>query len=122
MIEVVTNSITVVFLSLGVFFLSIGVIGIIRLPDIYSRLHASTKCDIFGAGLALLGLVVYEGVSFNALKLLVITGLMLTSGLVIGHAVARAARRGGLTPWQEDREELIRLEKEKLLEKFMEEK
>ncbi len=122
MIEIFTNSMAVLFLSVGAFFLSLGVIGIIRLPDIFSQLHASTKCDILGAGLCLIGLIFYEGVSFNALKMIAITFLMVASGLVIGHAVARSARRAGVIPWQIDREEIIRLEKEKLLEEFIKEK
>ncbi|MDO8886899.1 monovalent cation/H(+) antiporter subunit G [Candidatus Oleimmundimicrobium sp.] len=114
MFEVTVNSLVVLFLSTGVFFLWVGIIGIVRLPDVYSRLHAATKCDILGAGLTLTGLVIYEGFSFNALKLLVIAALLLSSSLVIGHAIARAARRTDLVPWHENREEKIMMEKEKL--------
>lgn len=114
MFDVISNSLAVLFLSVGVFFLWVGVIGVIRLPDIYSRLHAATKCDILGAGLALIGLMIYEGLSFNVLKLLLVTLLLLSSSLVVGHVIARAARRIDLVPWQENREEKLLLEKEKL--------
>ncbi|MDP3012915.1 MAG: hypothetical protein Q8M92_01645, partial [Candidatus Subteraquimicrobiales bacterium] len=73
-------------------------------------------------GLAMVGLIFYEGISFNTLKLAAIAFLMVASGLVIGHAVARSARRAGVIPWQIDREEIIRLEKENLLEEFMKQK
>ncbi len=114
MFEVISNSVVVLFLSVGVFFLWVGIVGIIRFPDIYSRLHAATKCDILGAGLVLIGLIIYEGFSFDALKLLAIAALLLSSSLVIGHAIARAARRTDLVFWHENREEKIMLEKEKL--------
>jgi len=114
MFEVVTKSLAVLFLSVGVFFLWVGVVGIIRLPDVYSRLHAATKCDILGAGLTLMGLIIYEGFSFNVLKLIAVALLLLSSSLVTGHAVARAAMRTDLIPWQENREDRLRVEKEKL--------
>jgi len=118
--EVIVRSLVVVFVSVGIFFLWIGIVGIIRLPDIYSRLHASTKCDILGAGLVFTGLVIHEGFSFNGLKMATITLLILGSSLAIGHAVARAARRTGIEPYTENREELIRLERERSIKEAIE--
>ncbi len=82
----------------GVFFL-VGTIGILRLPDFYSRTHAATKCDTIGAGSLLLALAVFNGLEASTWKILALVALVLLNGPTIGHALARAAHRTGLDPW-----------------------
>ena len=66
-LTVIANTISIILTLLGIFFFIVGTVGILRLPDFYCRTHAATKCDTLGAGSILLGVVVYEQFSFDAL-------------------------------------------------------
>jgi multicomponent Na+:H+ antiporter subunit G len=94
------NLLSVALLLLGVLFILGGTVGLIRLPDIYTRAHAAGKCDTVGAGSLLLGLMLHDGVVFEDLKLLLLIGLILVSGPTAAHALARSAYRSGLVPWR----------------------
>jgi len=96
---VVTQALSVTLLLVGVVFLFGGTIGLVRLPDLYSRAHAASKCDSVGAGSILLGLVLHGGVAFGDLKLLLLALLVLVSGPTTAHALARAGYRTGLAIW-----------------------
>lgn len=92
---------TAVALSLvGIFFFLVGTIGVLRLPDFFCRTHAATKCDTLGMGSILVGLAIYERFSFDALKILVLSALVLLSSPTAAHAISRAAFRRGLAPWR----------------------
>lgn len=88
-----------IIVSVGVFFLLVGSIGLIRLPDFYSRAHAVGKSDTLGVMLVVLGLVVHEGVSLNSVKLIMITIFVGLTSPTATHALAKAAFRFGLRPW-----------------------
>ena len=61
-----------IFLAAGVFFLLTGALGIIRLPDVFTRLHAAGMTDTMGAGLILVGLAITTGFSFTTFRLVLI--------------------------------------------------
>jgi multicomponent Na+:H+ antiporter subunit G len=82
----------------GLFFLVVGSIGMLRLPDVFSRAHALSLTDSLGAVFVLAGLAVYEGFSFNLLRILVVLVLVYLLNPVIAHATIRAAYRSGLRP------------------------
>lgn len=82
----------------GLFFLA-GTLGLLRLPDFYSRVHAATKCDTVGAGAILLALAIHVAPHAEALKILALLVLVLLSSPTSGHALARAAHHTGLEPW-----------------------
>ena len=82
----------------GLFFLVVGSIGILRLPDIFSRAHALSLTDSLGAVFVLAGLAVYEGFTFNFLRIVVVMLLIYLMNPVISHATLRAAYRSGLRP------------------------
>jgi multicomponent Na+:H+ antiporter subunit G len=82
----------------GVFFLLVASVGIIRLPDFYSRMHAMGKGDTLGVMLILFGLSVYEGLTLNAAKLMLALVFVGLTNPVASHALARAALRYGITP------------------------
>ncbi len=103
-LDVVFQSIAITFSLLGVFFFMIGTIGIIRLPDFYSRTHPATKCDTLGAGSILLGLTILEKFSPEALKILVLAGFIFLTSPTVGHALARSAFKAGLEPWSKRKE------------------
>lgn len=89
---------TIVFVVAGIFFLLIGSIGIIRLPDFYSRTHAISKSDALGIMLVILGLIIYEGFHINSLKLLLILLFISLANPIGVHALANAAYESGLKP------------------------
>jgi len=68
-----------VFIFLGLVFLLIAAIGMVRLPDVYTRSHAVGLTDTWGAFFMLLGLALYQGFSLNAVKILVVLILLLFS-------------------------------------------
>lgn len=82
----------------GVFFLA-GTVGLLRFPDVYTRLHALTKADNLGLGLVVAGLVL-QAESWAAVgKLMLIWLLVLVASSFACHLVARTALRRGVRPW-----------------------
>ncbi|MFU8895199.1 MAG: monovalent cation/H(+) antiporter subunit G [Gammaproteobacteria bacterium] len=84
----------------GALFFLTGTLGLLRLPDFYSRVHAATKCDTVGAGAILVALAIYVAPQADALKIIVLLVLVLLSSPTSGHALARAAYNTGLQPWR----------------------
>ncbi|MEQ9638747.1 MAG: monovalent cation/H(+) antiporter subunit G [Alphaproteobacteria bacterium] len=87
-----------VLLAGGSIFLLIGGIGLLRMPDLYSRIHPAGITDTAGAGLILLGLLVFAGPTLVAVKLLLIFAIIFFTSPTSGHATARAALAAGLRP------------------------
>ena len=88
-----------VMLVAGFMFILAGVIGILRLPDFYARLHAMGKCDTLGVALMIGALAVHGGVSLTSLKLLLVVVFIALANPTATHALGRAAIRAGLAPW-----------------------
>lgn len=84
-------------LGLGSLFCVVGGIGLVRLPDLYSRTHAATITDTLGAGLVLLGLMLQAGPTLTALKLLMVLAFLLVTSPVSSHALVKAAYAQGLS-------------------------
>jgi multicomponent Na+:H+ antiporter subunit G len=84
----------------GVGFYLVGTLGLLRFPDVYTRVHALTKADNLGLGLVVFGLLLGAESVPVALKLLLIWGLALIASATAGYLVARAARRRGVRPWK----------------------
>ena len=101
----VVDVISWIFLLSGSFFAIVGGIGVIRMPDLFTRLHAAGVTDTGGAGLVLVGLMFQGGLSLITVKLLMILGFLWFSSPVSTYALARAALAGGEEPfWAEDLE------------------
>ncbi|RKQ70887.1 multisubunit sodium/proton antiporter MrpG subunit [Litorimonas taeanensis] len=90
---------TVLSLAGGLFFVMAGTIGVIRLPDFYTRLHAAGMTDTLGAELILLGLIIQSGFSQMSLKLLLVAFFLLVTSPTATHAIAHAAYKSGLEPF-----------------------
>jgi len=101
----IRNALTIVLAAFGAFFFLVGTLGLLRLPDFYSRTHAATKCDTLGAGSILGALAIHTGLDASTWKILALAGLVLLSSPTVGHALARAAYRTGLRPWTAERDE-----------------
>jgi multicomponent Na+:H+ antiporter subunit G len=86
---------TVVAVSAGAFFFLAGTVGLLRFPDVLTRLHALTKADNLGLGLIVLGLLPRAGGLLGALKLIVIWLLVQLCGAIVTQLIARMARESG---------------------------
>ncbi len=82
----------------GSAFAIVGAIGIIRLPDVFARMHGAGLIDTMGAGLILLGLAIQAGFTLITVKLLLILLFLLFTSPTTTHALARAAQIGGVIP------------------------
>lgn len=84
-----TQVVGVALLILGLFFFAVGTLGILRLPDVFSRLHATTKGDTLGAGCVLVGLMLLSGWSWSLAKLLFILVFIWLTTPTAAHCIAR---------------------------------
>jgi multicomponent Na+:H+ antiporter subunit G len=82
----------------GSFFCVVGAIGVLRMPDFYTRVHAASVNDTLGAGLILLGLILQAGWTLVAAKLVMIGLLIFFTSPAATHALAKAALGRGLQP------------------------
>lgn len=97
----------------GSFFTLVGMIGVVRMPDLFTRLHAASVTDTLGAGLLAAGLMLQAGPTLIAAKLLFILALLFFTGPVITHALAQAALHAGVQPrLSEDRRQRLDASKE----------
>jgi multicomponent Na+:H+ antiporter subunit G len=98
--ETLLDGLSWLFILGGVFFIVTGAIGVIRMPDIYCRLHAAGMTDTMGAGLILLGMCFQAGLTLITVRLLLIWLFLLVTSPVATHALARAALSGGVEPYR----------------------
>ncbi|RJO65226.1 MAG: Na+/H+ antiporter subunit G [Candidatus Omnitrophota bacterium] len=96
MIEVVT----LFFIILGITFDLFGCIGLLRLPDIYNRLQASTKCVTLGTCSILFGVFMKFGLSAAGVKSILCIIFLLLTTPVAAHALARGAHLNGIKLWE----------------------
>ncbi len=95
MIEIVTGA----FLFLGAFFLVIAAVGLLRMPDLFTRMSTTTKASVLGVGLVLAGgAVFYADLAVTTKVVAVVVFVGLTSP-VAAHMIGRAAYREGVSLW-----------------------
>lgn len=95
-----SNTIAIIVISVGVFFDIAGCIGLVRLPDIYNRLQASTKCVTLGTCLILLGVLIYMGWTSISMKALLCILFLTTASPTAAHAISRASHKAGIKLWK----------------------
>ena len=91
-------------LLLGSFFCLVGAIGLLRLPDFYSRMHGGGITDTLGASLVLIGLMFQGGMSLVTVKLVMILFFLFMTSPTSTHAIARAALEDGVEPLVDEEE------------------
>ena len=96
--------ISIVLILIGLFFLVVAAIGMLRLPDVFTRSHAVSLTDTMGAFCVLMGLALYQGLGTNMFKILGVLGLLFLLNPVISHATLRAAYRVGVRPQEHEQE------------------
>ncbi len=85
------DALTVVFASAGMFFFIAGTVGLLRFPDVFSRLHALTKADNLGLGLIVLGLLPQVDSVFVAVQAVLTWVLVMIAGAVASYLIANHA-------------------------------
>jgi multicomponent Na+:H+ antiporter subunit G len=86
----------------GVFFALVAAVGLVRLPDLYTRAHSTSKSETLGAVLALAAVAIaFEG-SLSTLKTAFLLLFMFLTNPTAAHAITRAAAEQGLDPWTRD--------------------
>ena len=103
--DIVLNGLSWALILAGGFFTVVGAVGLVRMPDLYTRMHAASVTDTLGAGLLLLGFMLQAGLSLVLLKLVFLFLLFFFISPVATHAVANAALNYGIKPLlSEDRQ------------------
>lgn len=85
-------------LTAGGLFCLVGGVGMLRMPDFYTRLHAASVIETLGGGLILLGLLLQAGLSLVSIKLVFVGLLVFFASPTATHALAKAAMERGLRP------------------------
>ena len=86
------------FMLAGFFFFFTATVGLLRLPDFYSRMHATGKGDTLAALFSLIGLSVYEGFSITSVKIVLTAVFLFLAQPTATHAISRAAFRCNVKP------------------------
>jgi multicomponent Na+:H+ antiporter subunit G len=95
----------VLVLAVGsVLFTFVATVGLLRLPDLYTRAHASSKADTLGAGFGLAAVAVAFGPSRAALKVVLLIAFIYLTNPTAAHAISRAAYDQGVEPWKKEDE------------------
>lgn len=89
-------------LAAGLFFHAVAALGVLRMPDFYTRLHAVSKAETLGVLLTLLAAALAVGPGLTAVKVLVVAAFLFLANPTATHAIARAALRVGVRPWRRE--------------------
>ncbi len=101
------NIVTYIFIGIGLLFNLVGVIGLHRFPDMYTKLHAATKCTTFGSIFLIIAVIIQAagiwaqgGTSYSVMCIHAVLALvaLLVTNATGAHAIARAAHRSGEKP------------------------
>jgi multicomponent Na+:H+ antiporter subunit G len=92
----------VLLVAVALFFHAVAAVGILRMPDFYTRLHAVAKAETVGVVLTATALIVWVGPSLLALKIGFVAAFLFLANPTSTHAIGRAALRTGLQPWQRE--------------------
>jgi multicomponent Na+:H+ antiporter subunit G len=85
------QAIIILFLVGGLFFYIVGVVGLIRMPDVFTRMHATTKCDTMGAGMIFIALIIWQGMSYISLNILIVLIFIWLTNPTAAHYIAKSA-------------------------------
>ena len=99
MTGLLVNGLAGLLIVAGCGFFLAGTVGLLRLPDFYCRLHATTKCDPVGTVLILTGAGILSGPDGGAVRIIALIALIVITSPTAGHALARAGWHAGHLPW-----------------------
>ncbi|MGH8579729.1 MAG: monovalent cation/H(+) antiporter subunit G [Gammaproteobacteria bacterium] len=96
--EGISDSLSALLMLAGGFFALVSAVGMLRMPDFFTRLHAAGIADTLTVMLVVSGLVLHAGLSLISTKLILILFFILFTTPTATHALAKAALHGGLKP------------------------
>lgn len=94
------EGISQILLLLGTVFMLLGAIGMVRMPDVLTRMHSSTKSSTLGVGLIMLGVALHFGEFSIGVRAIAIIVFMFSTAPVAAHMIARAAYLSGVPLWE----------------------
>jgi len=97
-VNIILEALSLILVLIGCFLMSSAALGLYRFPDIYMRLHSSTKVNTGGVMTILLGIILRSGISNMSAKIFIIIVLIIILTPVISHAIARSAHLQGKAP------------------------
>lgn len=103
--SILLDILTLLLIVVGSFFVLTAAVGLLRLPDFFSRAHAPGVLDTLGAGLILLGFALQTGFDLIIVKLALVLAFVLITGPTAAHALARSALHQGVKPDTDGRDE-----------------
>ena len=95
-----SNILGMIFIVIGVLFDAFGCIGLLRLPDVYNRLQAATKCVTLGTCAIMFGIFCMQGFNAAGIKALIAILFIFLTSAVAAHALARGAHLFGVKLWK----------------------
>lgn len=105
MIELVADISSWLLIVLGAFFVVSGAVGLIRMPDFFTRLHPGSLAESLGTPMILTGLMIQSGFTLVTLKIALLILFLLLTSPTASHALAKAALLSGLKPLGRQRED-----------------
>jgi len=96
-------TVDLLLICIGLFFLTVAAIGIVRLPDVFSRSHAFSITDTLGTFFVLTGVAFHQGLTLADVKVFLILLTLWHLNPVISHVILRAALRTGVSPWVKEK-------------------
>jgi multicomponent Na+:H+ antiporter subunit G len=92
------DAVSTLLLTVALFFFTAGTIGLVRLPDLHSRLHALTKADNVGLGFTIFAVMLQAGAWATVFKLALVWLLVLAAGATVSFLIAERARHATAAP------------------------
>jgi multicomponent Na+:H+ antiporter subunit G len=99
----IRDLIAMALILVGCFFFLTSAIGLLRFPDMFTRMHATGKCDTLAVLLVMTGLIIHHGINLDSFKLLLIVVFIYIANPTATHVLSRAAYRLGVQPWTKDK-------------------
>ncbi len=94
------ETIAYIVIGIGLFFDLFGTVGLVRLPDVYNRIQAATKCVTLGTCFILIGVLIHSGITALGIKALLCALFVILTSPVGAHAIARGAHISGVRLWE----------------------
>ncbi len=91
------------FILAGVFFIFTGSMGVLRMPDFFTRVHPAGVTDSLGAPLLLIGIAILSGFTLFSFKIILLVIFLLITNPTATHALCRSAILSGLEPWTKEK-------------------
>ncbi|WP_186576481.1 monovalent cation/H(+) antiporter subunit G [Aquibacillus kalidii] len=104
-IDIIVDIVVIISLLIGTFFIFSSSVGLIRFPDVYTRLHAATKASTLGVAGIMIGAFIFLYIEHHIVSGKLILGVIfvLLTAPVSGHVISRAAHRSGVKPWSRNK-------------------